>query len=70
MSEEEPVVETPPAEEPDEDTPPAAEVPLDRGGADGKAKALGTPGLGEYGRPSRRNDAGVLSNEVSNQEDR
>ena len=68
MSEEEPVVEIPPAEEPDEDTSPAAEVALDRGGADGKAKALGTPGLGEYGRPSMRNDAGELSNDVSNRE--
>ncbi|MFL6286664.1 MAG: hypothetical protein ACJ74Q_26295 [Pyrinomonadaceae bacterium] len=61
--------EEPPVEEtPEETTPPPEEDPLERGGGDGKAKALGTPGLGEYGRPSRRNDAGELVNEVSHQE--
>jgi len=29
----------------------------ERGGADGKAKALGFHGVGDYGRPSRRADA-------------
>lgn len=28
-----------------------------RGGGDGKAKALGKPGLGEHGRPNRRETA-------------
>jgi len=29
----------------------------ERGGADGKAKALGSHGIGDYGRPSKRNAA-------------
>jgi hypothetical protein len=57
-----------PAEETTEETTPPEGPPLERGGGDGKAKALGTPGLGDYGRPSMRNDAGELVNEVSQQE--
>lgn len=34
---------------------PAEEEIDERGGGDGKAKALGKPGLGDYGRPNRSN---------------
>lgn len=60
MPEEAPVEETS-----GETTPPPEETPSERGGGDGKAKALGTPGLGDYGRPSRRNDAGELVNKIN-----
>jgi hypothetical protein len=63
MPEEAPVEETP--EETPEEITPTEHDPLERGGGDGKAKALGTPGLGDYGRPSMRNDAGELVNNVS-----
>lgn len=57
-----------PEEVPTDEPPPEDKDKAERGGGDGKAKALGTPGLGEYGRPSRRNDAGEFLNEVSPQE--
>jgi hypothetical protein len=40
-----------------EENPPVEDEGAERGGADGKAKALGIPGLGDYGRPSRRGNA-------------
>lgn len=51
-------------EETEEETAETAEGQV-RGGADGKAKALGFQGIGDYGRPSRRTEAEEFNAEAS-----